>query len=89
MAALRARAAADTDADAGATADTDADVEVFVGSTTNAGALGEHLRRRGRSVHLVSSGSKGDVAVEDHSATLVSRSSTAFPSPRRSCFAAN
>jgi 2-phosphosulfolactate phosphatase len=52
----------------------DDDVDVFVGSTTNARALGTHLRERDRPTHIVSSGSKGDVAVEDHiGATLVSR----------------
>ena len=51
-----------------------ADVDVYVGSTTNAAALGAYLRDDDRPVHLVSSGSKGEVAVEDHiGATLVSR----------------
>ncbi|MFC7133207.1 MULTISPECIES: 2-phosphosulfolactate phosphatase [Salinibaculum] len=50
------------------------DVDVFVGSTMNAAALGEYLRGQDGQVHLVSSGSKGEVAVEDHiGATLVSR----------------
>jgi 2-phosphosulfolactate phosphatase len=49
-------------------------VTVYVGSPMNAAALGRHLRERGRDVHLVSSGSKGEVAPEDHvGATLVSR----------------
>jgi 2-phosphosulfolactate phosphatase len=49
-------------------------VDVYVGSTMNAKALGEHLRRRDRPTHLVSAGSKGDVAIEDHiGATLISR----------------
>lgn len=60
VAALRARAGDGTD--------------VFVGSTMNAAALGAHLRRREDPVHLVSSGSRGAVAVEDHiGATLISR----------------
>jgi 2-phosphosulfolactate phosphatase len=51
-----------------------ADVEVFVGSTMNAAALGRYLRDRDRPTHIVSSGSGGEVAVEDHiGATLVSR----------------
>lgn len=52
----------------------DEDVTVYVGSPMNAAALGRHLRERGRPVHLVSSGSRGEVAPEDHvGATLVSR----------------
>lgn len=51
-----------------------ADVDVYVGSTMNAALLGAYLRDVDRPVHLVSSGSKGDVAVEDHiGATLISR----------------
>jgi 2-phosphosulfolactate phosphatase len=47
---------------------------VYVGSTLNAAALGTQLRTRDRSVHLVSSGSNGEIAVEDHiGATLISR----------------
>jgi 2-phosphosulfolactate phosphatase len=47
---------------------------VYVGSTLNAAALATHLRNRDRPTHLVSSGSTGDVAVEDHvGATLISR----------------
>jgi 2-phosphosulfolactate phosphatase len=54
--------------------DSGEDLEVYVGSTMNAAALGAHLRGRDRPLHLVSSGSRGDVAVEDHiGATLVSR----------------
>jgi 2-phosphosulfolactate phosphatase len=50
------------------------DVAVFVGSTMNADALGRYLRTRNRPTYLVSSGSKGDVAIEDHvGATLISR----------------
>jgi len=50
------------------------DVEIFVGSTMNAAALGEYLRGRDRPTYLVSSGSKGDLAMEDHvGATLISR----------------
>jgi 2-phosphosulfolactate phosphatase len=52
----------------------DPDVIVYVGSPMNAAALGRHLRERGRPVHLVSSGSRGEVAPEDHvGATLISR----------------
>lgn len=50
------------------------DVDVFVGSTLNAAALAEHLRGREARTHLVSAGTRGSVAVEDHiGATLVSR----------------
>ncbi|SEO52485.1 2-phosphosulfolactate phosphatase [Halogranum amylolyticum] len=52
------------------------DVDVFVGSTTNAAALARHLRARDddRPTYLVSSGTRGDVATEDHiGATLVGR----------------
>lgn len=50
------------------------DVDVFVGSTMNAAALGEYLRGRDRPTYLVSSGSRGDLAMEDHvGATLISR----------------
>jgi len=56
------------------------DIEVYVGSTMNAAALGDHLRDRPGQVHLVSSGSKGDVAVEDHiGATLISRALDGVP----------
>ncbi|MDG5776551.1 2-phosphosulfolactate phosphatase [Haloarculaceae archaeon H-GB1-1] len=49
-------------------------VDVYVGSTMNATALGRHLRDRAGPIHLVSSGSKGDLAIEDHvGATLISR----------------
>jgi len=52
----------------------DSDIDVYVGSTMNAAALGRHLREGEQPVHLVSSGSRGDVAVEDHiGATLISR----------------
>ena len=58
----------------------DESVTVYVGSPMNAAALGRHLRERGRPVHLVSSGSKGEVAPEDHvGATLVSRYLDGFP----------
>ncbi|MFB6171719.1 MAG: 2-phosphosulfolactate phosphatase [Haloarculaceae archaeon] len=50
------------------------DVTVYVGSPMNAAALGAHLRERDRPTHLVSAGSGGEIAVEDHvGATLVSR----------------
>lgn len=56
------------------------DVAVFVGSTTNAAALADHLRARERDTYLVSAGSGGDVAVEDHvGATLVSRHLDGIP----------
>ena len=50
--------------------------EVYVGSPLNAKPLARHLRDRDgdRPVHLVSAGTRGDIAVEDHvGATLVSR----------------
>lgn len=49
------------------------DVEVYVGSTTNAAALAAHLRDAhdaGR-VYLVSAGSTGEVATEDHVGALL------------------
>ncbi|RLM59308.1 2-phosphosulfolactate phosphatase [Halobellus sp. Atlit-31R] len=50
------------------------DGSVYVGSTMNAAALGRHLRDETGPIHLVSSGSKGDFAVEDHiGAALISR----------------
>jgi 2-phosphosulfolactate phosphatase len=50
------------------------DVTIFVGSTMNAAILGKHLRERDTRTHIVSSGSKGEIAVEDHiGATLISR----------------
>ena len=50
------------------------DVTVFVGSTMNARAIAEYLRDRDRPTYLVSSGSGGEFAIEDHvAATLVSR----------------
>jgi 2-phosphosulfolactate phosphatase len=50
------------------------DVEVYVGSTMNAAALGTHLREEGPGrLRLVSAGSSGEIAIEDHvGATLVS-----------------
>jgi 2-phosphosulfolactate phosphatase len=55
-------------------------VSVFVGSTTNARALGTYLRERDRPTYIVSAGSKGEVAVEDHiGATLVSRRLDGIP----------
>ena len=48
--------------------------DIYVGSPMNAAALGHHLRGQGKPVHLVSSGSGGERAIEDHiGATLVSR----------------
>jgi 2-phosphosulfolactate phosphatase len=41
------------------------DVSVYLGSTTNAAALADHLGR-GRDTYLVSAGYQGDIAVEDH-----------------------
>jgi len=47
---------------------------VYVGSTMNARALAAHLRTRDRPTRLVSAGSRGAIAIEDHiGATLVSR----------------
>jgi 2-phosphosulfolactate phosphatase len=52
----------------------DAASDVYVGAPMNAAALGHHLRGQDGPVHLVSSGSGGEQAVEDHiGATLVSR----------------
>lgn len=41
------------------------DVALYLGSTTNAAALGDHLRTD-RDTYLVSAGYEGDIAVEDH-----------------------
>ncbi|MFB6129733.1 MAG: 2-phosphosulfolactate phosphatase [Salinigranum sp.] len=50
------------------------DVEVYVGSTMNAAALGRHLRELEAPTYLVSAGSSGDLAAEDHiGAILVGR----------------
>jgi 2-phosphosulfolactate phosphatase len=50
------------------------DSHVYVGSTMNARALADHLRGSDRPTYLVSAGSQGDVALEDHvGATLISR----------------
>jgi 2-phosphosulfolactate phosphatase len=47
---------------------------VYVGSTMNAQALADHLRGSDRPTYLVSAGSQGSVALEDHvGATLISR----------------
>jgi 2-phosphosulfolactate phosphatase len=47
---------------------------VYVGSTMNAGTLAAHLGRSDRPTYLVSAGSRGSVALEDHvGATLISR----------------
>ncbi|WP_136603581.1 2-phosphosulfolactate phosphatase [Salinigranum halophilum] len=47
---------------------------VYVGSTMNASTLAAHLRDRDRPTYLVSAGSQGSVALEDHvGATLISR----------------
>ncbi|WP_255195731.1 2-phosphosulfolactate phosphatase [Halorarius litoreus] len=55
-------------------------VTVYVGSTMNAAALAAHLRTQEGDVHLVSSGSRGTVAVEDHiGATLISRELDGLP----------
>jgi 2-phosphosulfolactate phosphatase len=52
---------------------------VYVGSTTNAWALADHLRGSDRPTYLVSAGSEGDVAIEDHvGATLISRALDGF-----------
>jgi 2-phosphosulfolactate phosphatase len=52
----------------------DDDVSVFVGSTTNAAALGRYLRGREEPTYLVSAGSAGERATEDHiGAILVGR----------------
>lgn len=50
---------------------TDAHIEVYVGSTTNARALGHHLRSTPTPVHYVCAGSQGDVAVEDYIGALL------------------
>ncbi len=50
------------------------DVTVYVGAPSNARALGRHLADRDRPTYVVSSGSSGEIAVEDHvGAALVSR----------------
>jgi len=55
-------------------------VSVFVGSTTNAAALAEHLRERERDTYLVSAGTLGEVAAEDHiGAVLISRHLDGLP----------
>ena len=52
----------------------DGESDIYVGSPLNAAALGHHLRGQSKPVHLVSSGSGGQQAIEDHiGATLVSR----------------
>jgi 2-phosphosulfolactate phosphatase len=56
------------------------EVTVYVGSTMNARPLANHLATRNTDVHLVSAGSKGDVAIEDHiGATLISRQLDGIP----------
>ena len=56
------------------------DSEVYVGSTMNAGALAAHLRGTDRPTYIVSAGSQGDVAIEDHvGATLISRALDDIP----------
>jgi len=58
----------------------DEGVSVFVGSTTNAAALAEHLRERERDTYLVSAGTLGEVAAEDHiGAVLISRHLDGLP----------
>jgi 2-phosphosulfolactate phosphatase len=42
------------------------DVDVFLGSTTNAAAVGDHLRDAADPTYLLSAGIEGAVAVEDH-----------------------
>lgn len=57
-------------------ADDPDDVDVYIGSTTNARALAEHLRASDddKPTYLVSSGTRGDIATEDHvGATLIGR----------------
>jgi len=50
------------------------DVDVYIGSTTNAAALGRLLREDNRPTYLVGAGSKGEPATEDHvGAVLVGR----------------
>lgn len=52
----------------------DADVDVYVGTTTNAAAVAERLRGDDRPTYLVSAGSKGEEATEDHvGAVLLAR----------------
>jgi 2-phosphosulfolactate phosphatase len=59
---------------------TTAESEVYVGSTTNAAAIAAHLDDSDAPTYIVSSGSKGSVAVEDHvGATLVSRHLDGIP----------
>jgi 2-phosphosulfolactate phosphatase len=54
--------------------------DVYVGSTMNAGTLADHLRGSDRPTYLVSAGSKGNVALEDHvGATLISRALDRIP----------
>ncbi|MFB6155136.1 MAG: 2-phosphosulfolactate phosphatase [Haloferacaceae archaeon] len=49
-------------------------VDVYVGTTTNAAALARHLRGTDRPTYLVSAGSGGEEAIEDHlGAALVAR----------------
>lgn len=43
-----------------------ADLSVYVGSTTNAAAVGRHLRATAREVTVVSAGTDGEPATEDH-----------------------
>ncbi len=47
------------------------DVTVFVGSTTNAAALGRYLRTKNEPTYLVSAGSSGTPAVEDHIGSIL------------------
>jgi 2-phosphosulfolactate phosphatase len=50
------------------------DLDVYVGSPMNAAALGTYLRSQDRPTYLVSAGTEGAIAVEDHiGATLVSK----------------
>jgi 2-phosphosulfolactate phosphatase len=56
------------------------DTTVYVGSTTNASTLAAHLRQDDRPTHLISAGSKGEVATEDHiGALLIARGIAGVP----------
>lgn len=52
-------------------AETDDDIEIYVGSTTNAQALGNRLRWAPDPVHYVCAGSRGEPAVEDYIGALL------------------
>lgn len=58
------------------------DVDVYVGSTTNAAALADHLQDENGPTYLVSAGSSGGVATEDHiGAALIGRYLEGVPVP--------